>query len=456
MVNERRNRIPQPWLWVLAGAALVGVLWFVVAVAPSLLIGSPPKGLSAADELKARNDVRTTLVQALAGLAVAGGLVVTYRTYRQNRAEQDRTYERELYATAVEQLGHEKAPVRLGALYSLERLAQDKPERRQVIVNVICAYLRMPFSPTPPTKPEGKVATDLAERTETRAEINEIGNTWSQERQVRLTAQRILAEHLRDDRAGDERSTDPPGPRFWPGIRLNLADATLIDFELQDGVVADADFRGATFTGAEFIGATFTGDADFRGATFTGRAEFNSTTFADVAWFDRTTFADVAWFGGVTFAVAWFVEATFSGDAVFADATFTGADFSDATFTGHAWFADATFTGAEFIGATFTGRARFGGATFTGRARFRMATFTGDAEFGGATFSGGVSSLSFELSHVLSPDTPHVWPTGWCLGPDGRGGYSVVRADDGLDTGLKPEETRPRGRPGVPEGHDGV
>ena len=98
-------------------------------------------------------------MQALAGLAVAGGLVVTYRTYRQNRAEQDRTYERELYAKAVEQLGHEKAPVRLGALYSLERLAEDKPERRQIIVDVICAYLRMPFSPTAPaTKPEPEAA----------------------------------------------------------------------------------------------------------------------------------------------------------------------------------------------------------------------------------------------------------------------------------------------------------
>ena len=99
MVDESQKRIPR-WLWALAGAALVGVFVFVFAVAPSLLIGPPPKGLSAADELKARNDVRTTLVQALAGLAVAGGLVVTYRTYRLNqteqkdaRAEQDRTYQ---------------------------------------------------------------------------------------------------------------------------------------------------------------------------------------------------------------------------------------------------------------------------------------------------------------------------------------------------------------------------
>ena len=52
----------------------------------------------------------------------------------------------ELYTKAVEQLGSDKAPVRLGGLYALERLAQDNPAHRQTIVNVICAYLRMPFS----------------------------------------------------------------------------------------------------------------------------------------------------------------------------------------------------------------------------------------------------------------------------------------------------------------------
>ena len=53
----------------------------------------------------------------------------------------------ELYTKAVEQLGNDKAPVRLGGLYALERLAQDNPAHRQTIVNVICAYLRMPFPP---------------------------------------------------------------------------------------------------------------------------------------------------------------------------------------------------------------------------------------------------------------------------------------------------------------------
>jgi uncharacterized protein YjbI with pentapeptide repeats len=465
MVDERWKRIPQLWLWTLAGAAFVGVFVFVFAVAPSLIIGPPPKGLSAADELKARNDVRTTLVQALAGLAVAGGLVVTYRTYRQNRAEQDRTYERELYAKAVEQLGHEKAPVRLGALYSLERLAEDRPERRQVIVNVICAYLRMPFSPTAPREPDGKIAKDLAKRTETEARINEIGSAWQQERQVRLTAQRILAEHLRDDRAEDKRSADHPGARFWPDIHLNLADATLIDFNLANGVIAGADFGRATFSGtAEFGRATFSSDAGFGratfssgtgfgGATFSGTAEFGRATFSGTAWFRGATFSSTAGFGEATFSsTAGFGEATFSSDAWFDKATFSSdAGFSWATFSSGAWFGEATFSdaatfdvatfsdtarfdkatfssGAWFHEATFSSTAAFDKATFSSTAAFDKATFSGTAWFDGATFSGGENSLSFDWSVVTRPDAQHFWPTGWCLGPDGNGGYTVVRA----------------------------
>ena len=125
----------------------------------------PHEGLTADQELKAKNDVRTTLVQALAGLAVAGGSgrhlphlpaqpdrAGPHLT--SNRIRQDRTYQlrqaeqvNELYTRAVEQLGHDEAPVRLGALYSLMHLAQANPDRRQTVVDVLCAYLRMPYAP---------------------------------------------------------------------------------------------------------------------------------------------------------------------------------------------------------------------------------------------------------------------------------------------------------------------
>jgi uncharacterized protein YjbI with pentapeptide repeats len=443
MVDEHRKRIPQPWLWALAGAALVGVFVFVLVVAPSLLIPHPKTGLSTADELKARNDVRTTLVQALAGLAVAGGLLVTYRTYRQNRAEQDRTYERELYAKAVEQLGHEKAPVRLGALYSLERLAEDKPERRQIIVDVICAYLRMPFSPATPASKLKPGNTEDLKVTESHT-TDGISDAWQQERQVRLTAQRVLGEHLRmglvehrrKDRVKEQRSSDPLNPHFWPDIRLDLVGATLIDFNLQAGVIADADFSGAVFTGdAQFGRVIFGGTAAFSGATFNDVAWFGDATFSRDAWFDETTFNRTANFYDATFTgLAGFRSVTFSHDALFGGATISHASFSKVTFSLSADFREVAFSSvALFSQVTFSGNAAFAGATFSRSVGFRSVIFSGPADFAGATFSRGDDWLSFGESRVTSPDVQRVWPTGWRLGPDSNGGYTVVRAnDDGL------------------------
>jgi hypothetical protein len=110
------------------------------------------------------------------------------------------------------------------------------------------------------------------------------------------------------------------------------------------------------------------------------------------------------------------------------------ADFRVATFSGNAGFSDATFDGdAWFGGATFTRLAWFRGATFTGRAWFSGGTtFGGSAVFIDATFGGhGEPQLSFAGSHVLKPTLYMSGrPAGWRLGPDGSGGYTVVRAND--------------------------
>src|SRR3712207_4018610 len=145
-----RKVTPKYLLWALAGVATAGLVLFVLWGGPWLFTQHPQQGLTAEQELKAKNDVRTTLVQAVAGLAVAGGAIVTYRTFRHTQAVDRSRQVTETYAKAVEQLGHAEAPVRLGAMYSLERLAQDNPSRRQTIVDVLCAYLRMPYTPSPP------------------------------------------------------------------------------------------------------------------------------------------------------------------------------------------------------------------------------------------------------------------------------------------------------------------
>lgn len=291
----------------------------------------------------------------------------------------------ELYTKAVAQLAGDEAPVRFGGLYALERLAQDSPVHRQIIVNVICAYLRMPFSPTAPaSKPEPEVAEGQKEPgTEGEAGPDGMGGTWQQERQVRLTAQRILAEHLRDDRTKDPQSTDTASSRFWNNIRLDLTGATLIDFNLVNGVMADANFHGAIFSG----------DASFGGATFRGAANFP--------------------------------KAAFRGDALFGEAVFSrGAGFHKAAFSGDAWFDKATIGGV----------AGFGGAAFTGVAGFGEAAFSGHAWFGEATFSGSADALHFEQVRILSPGAPHAWPAGWRLADAGGGGYTVVCVSDDGDS----------------------
>ena len=410
MAEQRRADTRAVAVWTLAGLAGVLLIAFALVVGPWLFTRHLQPELTAEQQLKAMNDVRTTLVQALAGLAVAGGLIVTYRTYRQNQVEQDRTYEqrqteqdriheRELYAKAVEQLGHGQAPVRLGALYSLESLAQDRPQRRQTVVDVLCAYLRMPYAP--PSLPDPGAEQEPSQRS---TGVLPSAHDPAQELQVRQTAQRLLAKHLRrpPDTSGEDAQRRPPSPdeTFWPDITLDLTGATLVEFNLLEASILYPNFTKATFTGAVFDNATFIGHTSFQEATFTDGARFDKATFAGRALF---------------------VFATFNVYAGFRGATFTdGAYFEMTTFTGGALFGGATFTGpADFIGATFTDRATFDAATFTAAAWFLDATFTGPADFIGATFPHD-ASLEAKVLHL--DDAPlnerRSWPSGWTVLPD--------------------------------------
>ncbi|MFE9959237.1 pentapeptide repeat-containing protein [Micromonospora sp. NPDC005299] len=394
---ERRARVVRPWLWVLGGIATMLLLAFALVVGPWLLTRHPQEGLTSEQALKARNDVRTTLVQALAGLAVAGGLVVTYRTFRQNQAEQDRTYALRqaeqvnvLYTKAVEQLGHDQAPVRLGALYSLVQLAQANPQQRQTVVDVLCAYLRMPYS-LPDSATPG------------------MEQEYAQQLQVRLTAQHLLADHLRMPDGVSSKdaqellpSSDEP---FWPGISLNLAGAILIGFDL----------RRASVIQATFDRATFTEDTYFSSATFIGGASFRKATFLDVTWFDEATLADKADFR----------EATFTLEVEFVGTTFTsGGWFEETTFKHDARFPLSTFgDSVTFYEASFTGGAWFDEAIFGGIAWFKKATFSGGVSFGGANAIGAefpdARVLPFDDEYLNSDrDVMRVWPRGWTVRPD--------------------------------------
>src|SRR5262245_55356222 len=88
-------------------AGFVGVATVLPAVLVSFDTGTA--GLSAADRARAVNDVRGTLLSAVAGLAVAFGAWVTWRRLRINEDELRATRDgqvTERFTRAIEHLGH--------------------------------------------------------------------------------------------------------------------------------------------------------------------------------------------------------------------------------------------------------------------------------------------------------------------------------------------------------------
>lgn len=219
----------------------------------------------------------------------------------------------ELYTKAADQLGSEKAPVRLAGLHALERLAQNTPDQRQTIVDVICAYLRMPYTPPDEQPPAEYAPAEVRTRYENR----------NQELQVRLTAQRILGTHLKPK----------AGEAFWAGIYLDLTEARLHRLDLTDCHIQDAQFSGTRFNGNTGFGGTqFGAYAGFIGAQFDRDAIFSRVQFGAYAGFGRAQFDGYAGFDG----------ARFGEDASFGAARFGGV--------------------MDFVMARFGERAGFGGA----------------------------------------------------------------------------------------------
>lgn len=158
---------------------------------------------------------------------------------------------------------------------------------------------------------------DLPEATADK-DVREDYREQVQELEVRLTAQRILREHLQPEHAD----------MLWEPININLTGARLIYFNLTGCRVHGAQFRGAVFSGdAYFHGAVFTGDARFDGVTFTGDASFDQTTFNSLARFRGVTFTGDASFDEATFTAVFFNNATFGGDASFDNATKRGVPY---------------------------------------------------------------------------------------------------------------------------------
>ncbi|WP_053653984.1 pentapeptide repeat-containing protein [Micromonospora sp. NRRL B-16802] len=293
----------------------------------------------------------------------------------------------ERFAKASEQLGSEKAAVRLAGVYAMAGLADDWREVRQTCIDVLCAYLRMPYTPPPETPNEAP-----AQQGDDQLSIvdMEFVRAAREEREVRHTVIRLIGRHLR---LAEEH------PASWRGLDFDFTGAVFDGGDFSDAVFSGGrvSFVGAAFSGGEvsFIAAVFSGgEVSFDGAMFSGgEVFFGETRFSGGrVSFDRARFSG----GRVSFALAKFS----GGRTLFDNAKFSGGvvHFGVTGFSGgRVSFDGAVFDGGEvpFVTAMFSGgEVSFDGAMFSGgEVPFVSAVFSGgEVSFDGATFSrGGVS-----------------------------------------------------------------
>lgn len=232
-------------------------------------------------------------VAVAAGIGGVVALVVAYR--RQQGIELGRFVER--FGAAAGQLGSSDVAVRLAGAYAMAGVADDAiGHERQQCIDVLCGYLRLPYSPDIGSSNENELVHKVPARGG--KESHEHRYLYRQnDREVRLTIVRVIAAHLQ-----------PAARVSWSACNFDFRRAHLEDVDFATAVFRGrTTFRGATFSGAItwFHGATFGGTiTGFYGVTFgSGRTLFDEATFgSDLTNFDEATFSsNETNFEGVTF-----------------------------------------------------------------------------------------------------------------------------------------------------------
>ena len=374
-----------PWLLV-SGAALGLTLMIILPI----IFFQEKTG----DQLKAQSDLRLALLYTTGGAIAALGLLETYRKNTNDRTkanadinaalknqehqtkvlkEQIRQFDdnafkerkaerRERYTKAVEQLGDEKAPIRMGGVYTLVGLVDEWLEEKslsdderfkegQVIINNLCAYIRSPFTLTShydelsqdsPTS-EGIYKDKKEEFYIDKAILDS-------EADVRLS----IIKEIHDRIQGPDKNT----PGAWSDFEYDFSGSTFFyPIDLTNSYYAKPiNFSGSTYQGgANFSDSTYRDEAYFGGSTYQGGANFSDSTYKDVADFGGSTYQGRADFSRSTYQWASFIGSTYQGWAYFSDSTYENeTNFSGSIFYQETYFGEDGYSNSS---SCFTNRA---------------------------------------------------------------------------------------------------
>lgn len=201
----------------------------------------------------------STATERAARLAAEEAHKDTAKTLTEQREQLERTLAEqhfrtlnERFATAASQLGDDKPAVRLAGVHAMAALADDWKDNRQGCIDVLCAYMRLPYEPN-----TGDDAS-AAERV-----------MWLGNQEVRHTVLRVIAAHLRPPDLPGSQPVSWRGMDFdFTGVVFDGGDLSYAEFSGGRVSFVEAEFADGTvyFTGARFIA----GRVSFAGARFTG------------------------------------------------------------------------------------------------------------------------------------------------------------------------------------------
>jgi hypothetical protein len=220
-------------------------------------------------QVKLQNDLRTTALQAVAGLAVLAGAVLGFQQLTEDRQQADATREltlqgqaSERFTRAIDQLGNDRIEVRLGGIYGLEQVAQQAPTNRLPVTEVLVAFLRRqiprPAKPSSDPRPVGELGNRAPDA---QAALTVLGRRQTAPGDPQLDLHEL-----------DLRGADLPGANLI-GARLfgsNLGGALLNGAALAGANLFNADLTGAHLADANIRGANLDAElalADLHGAT---------------------------------------------------------------------------------------------------------------------------------------------------------------------------------------------
>ena len=416
---EQPRRSHKIWLWIKRWWLPIAILLITSAglacalSIPQRVFETPrePANDKSAPVLLAQSNLRLAFLYITGGAIAVMGLIETFRKNNNEKLKTDQEKEkndrdhlrqvragrRERYTKAVEQLGDEKAPIRMGGVYTLVGLVdewledesidkyEDRLKEGQVIINNLCAYIRSPFTlashynelsnPTPKGIYKDKKEKFYADKA-----------TLDSETDVRLGIIKEIHDRLQD--------SDKNTPGAWSDFEYDFSGSTFFyPIDLTNSYYAKPiNFSGSTYTSwADFSGSTYKGWAYFNGSTYQRETNFDGSIYKGRADFSRSTYKGWAYFNGSTYkGRAVFSDSTYKGEAYFRNSTYQSkAIFNGSTYKGRTVFSNSTYTSwADFSESTYTSWAYFSGSTYKGEAYFRNSTYQSKAIFNGSTYKG--------------------------------------------------------------------